>query len=93
MIGISPRKWLADWEKVLASYLADRKALQRKAVAILEEKTGYKVGDYRDKFAPPFLCSYTAGHLLYKSALDSVLKHAAAITWKTALLPIPCQVR
>lgn len=64
-------KWLAQWEKRLASHLADREALQRKAVAILEEKTGYKVGDYRDKVTLPFLCSYTAGHLLYKSALDS----------------------
>ena len=64
-------KWLADWEKLLISHLADRKALQRKAVAILEDKTGYKVIDNRDKVTLPFLYSHTAGHLLYKSALDS----------------------
>ena len=64
-------KWLADWDKLLISDLADRKALQRKAVAILENKTGYKMLDNSDVAVPPFLFSYTAGHLLYKSALDS----------------------
>ena len=64
-------KWLADWEKALSAHLADRKALQRKAAAILEEATGYKVVDDRGDVAPPFLCSYTTGHLLYQSALDS----------------------
>lgn len=64
-------KWLAQWEKELAAHLADRKALQRKVVAVLEEKTGYEVFDDREKVAPPFLFSYIAGHLLYKSALDS----------------------
>ncbi len=64
-------KWLAQWEKRLASHLADREALQRKVVAVLEEKTGYKVIDDRDVVASPFLFSYTTGHLLYKSAMDS----------------------
>lgn len=64
-------KWLAQWEKTLGSHLANREALQRKVVTVLEEKTGYKVIDDRDAAAPPFLFSHTTGHLLYKSAMDS----------------------
>jgi hypothetical protein len=64
-------KWLAQWEKTLASHLAARKKFQRKVVAVLEEKTQYKVIDDRDVAAPPFLFSNTTGHLLYKSAMDS----------------------
>jgi len=65
--------WLTQWEKVHDAYLADRKLLQRKAVAILENRTGYKVVDAKEQITPPFLYSHVAGHWLYKSALDSTL--------------------
>jgi len=64
---------LAQWEKAHDAYLADRKSLQRKAVAILENRTGYKVVDSKEKVTPPFLYSHVAGHWLYKSALDPIL--------------------
>jgi len=60
-------KVLAQWEKTYAVHLAARIALQIKTVAILEEKTGYKLVDRKD--IPPFLCSYTTGDLFYKTTL------------------------
>jgi len=68
-------KHLAQWEKALPSHLASRKAMQREVVAIMEEKTGFKVVD--EGISRPFIYSYTAGHLFYKSALNSAfgLRH------------------
>jgi hypothetical protein len=60
-------KVLAQWEKAYAAHLAARIAFQLKTVAILEEKTGYKLVDEKD--IPPFLCSYTTGDLFYKTTL------------------------
>jgi len=68
-------KHLAQWEKALPSHLASRKAMQRKLVAIIGEKTGFKVVD--TGISRPFIYFYTAGHLFYKSALNSAfgLRH------------------
>jgi len=60
-------KVLAQWEKAYAAHLAARIAFQLKTVAILEEKTGYKLVERKD--IPPFLCSYTTGDLFYKTIL------------------------
>jgi len=60
-------KVLAQWEKAYAAHLAARIAFQLKTVAILEEKTGYKLVDRKD--IPPFLYSYTTGDLFYKTTL------------------------
>ena len=62
--------WLAQWEKAHDAYLADRKSLQRKTVAILENRTGYKVVDNKEQATPPFLYSHVAGPWLYGSALN-----------------------
>ena len=43
-------QYLAQWEKVLFSHLASRKAMQRKVVALLEEKTGLSVQDVMNMF-------------------------------------------
>lgn len=59
---------LAQWQKARASHLAARAAFQRKAAALLQEKTGYRLID-GDRPAP-FVCSYTAGPLIYKAAID-----------------------
>lgn len=64
--------WLAQWEKAYNNYSEARELLQRKAVAILENRTGYKVVD-KKQITPPFLYSHAAGHCLYKLALDSTL--------------------
>ena len=61
-------KVLAEWEKVNANHMAARIAFQRRTAALLEKKTGYKLIDGDD--APSFVCSYTAGPLFYKAAID-----------------------
>jgi hypothetical protein len=61
-------KALAQWEKSRTNHLAARLALQRKTVALLEEKTGYKLVD--DDGISRFVCSYTAGYVIYKNAID-----------------------
>ena len=67
-------KLLAQWEKAYAAHMMARIALQRKTVALLQEKTGCKLTD-RTNVPPPVLCSYTAGVLFY----DTVLKQALDI--------------
>lgn len=59
---------LGRWEKARASHLTARATFQRRVAFSLQEKTSYKLID--DDRPPPFLCSYTAGPLLYKTAID-----------------------
>jgi len=65
-------KFLTQWDKAYASHIADRTALQRKTVSLLEQKTGYKMVDKANN-TPPFLYSYTAGHILYETVLGLAL--------------------
>lgn len=65
-------KLLAQWEEVCHSHLADRIGLQRKIVALLQKKTGYKLVDRAD-ISPPFLYSHTAGDLLFRAILGRAL--------------------
>jgi hypothetical protein len=59
---------LVQWKKARTNHLAAKLVLQRKTVTLLEENTGYKL---IDGDAPsPFVCSYTAGHVIYKNAID-----------------------
>jgi len=59
---------LVQWEKARANHLAARVAFQRNTVTLLQEKTGYRLID--GDSPQPFLCSYTAGPLFYKAAID-----------------------
>ena len=59
---------LAQWEKASANHFAARIAFQRRTVALLQEKTSYKLID--GDGAPPFVYSYIAGPLFYKAAID-----------------------
>ena len=59
---------LVQWKKARASHLAAKLEFQRKTVTLLEEKTGYKLAG--DDGIPPYVCSYTAGHVIYKNAID-----------------------
>ena len=65
-------KLLIQWDKAYASHIADRTALQRKTVSLLEQKTGYRMVD-KVHNTPPFLYSYTTGHILYETALGLAL--------------------
>ncbi len=69
-------RMLAQWQKARASHLAARAAFQRKSAALIQEKTGYKLVD-GDRPAP-FVCSYTAGPLIYKAAIDKAFVTATA---------------
>ena len=66
-------RMLADWQKARAAYLDAKIAFQRKTVALLEEKTGYKVVDDRGAVNPPFVYIYTAAHLFFEVAIRRVL--------------------
>jgi len=59
---------LAEWGKANAHHMAARMRLQRRTVTLIQEKTGYNVID--GDGPPPFVCSYTAGLVLYKGAID-----------------------
>jgi len=59
---------LAQWEKARASHLAARVAFQRKTATVLQHKTGYKLID--GDGTSPFMYSYTAGHVIYRAAID-----------------------
>jgi hypothetical protein len=59
---------LAQWEKTKANHLAARVVFQRRTATVLQEKTSYKLID--GDGPPPFLCSYIAGPLVYKAAID-----------------------
>jgi hypothetical protein len=59
---------LTQWKKARANHLAAKLEFQRKAVTLLEEKTGYKLAG--DDATSPYVCSYTAGHVIYKNAID-----------------------
>jgi len=59
---------LTQWKKARTNHLVAKLALQRKTVTLLEEKTSYKVID--GDGPSPFVCSYTAGALVYKAAID-----------------------
>jgi hypothetical protein len=61
-------RMLVQWKKARATHLSAKLTLQRKTVTLLEGKTGYKLtgGDGPS----PFVCSYTAGHVIYKNAID-----------------------
>jgi hypothetical protein len=64
-------KVLAQWEKTYAAHLTARTILQRKTVAVIQEKTGCRMVENSD--APrPFLYSYTTGDLFFRA----VLQHA-----------------
>ena len=59
---------LTQWKKATANHLAAKLEFQRKTVTLLEEKTGYKLAG--DDGTPPYVCSYTAGHVTYKKAIE-----------------------
>ncbi|MFO7996494.1 MAG: hypothetical protein R6U93_05065 [Dehalococcoidia bacterium] len=59
---------LTQWEKARINHLVAKLALQRKTVTLLEEKTNYNLIDGDGPL--PFMCSYTAGHVIYKNAID-----------------------
>lgn len=59
---------LVQWKKARAIHLAAKLELQRKTVTLLEQKTGYRLAG--DDGIPPYVCSYTAGHVIYKNAID-----------------------
>lgn len=65
-------KLLLQWERAYASHIADRIALQKKLVSLLEKKTGYRLVDKAGR-PGPFLYSYTAGPALYEASLASAL--------------------
>jgi len=64
-------KVLAQWGKMYTAHLVARTILQRKTVAVIQEKTGCKMVDGKD-VPRPFLYSYTTGDLFFRA----VLKHA-----------------
>ncbi|MFW6102538.1 MAG: hypothetical protein ACOC6O_02665 [Chloroflexota bacterium] len=85
---------LVQWKKARASHLAAKLEFQRRTVTLLEEKTGYKLAG--DDGISPYVCSYTAGHVIYKNAIylafaapdkraqkDIIEKMEAAITVNT----------
>jgi hypothetical protein len=61
-------RMLVQWKKARANHLSAKLTLQRKTVTLLEGKTGYKLTE--GDGPSPFVCSYTAGHVIYKSAID-----------------------
>jgi hypothetical protein len=64
-------KVLAQWEKTYAAHLTARTMLQRKTVAMIQEKTGCKLVESND-VPRPFLYSHTTGDLFF----TAVVKHA-----------------
>jgi len=59
---------LRQWEKAKADHLAAKAAFQRKTATVLQDKTSYKLID--SGVTPPFIYSYTAGHVIYQAAID-----------------------
>lgn len=59
---------LRQWEKAQAAHLAAKAAFQRKTATVLQDKTSYKLID--SGVTPPFIYSYTAGHVIYQAAID-----------------------
>jgi hypothetical protein len=84
-------KVLAQWEKTYAAHLAARKAFQLKTVAILKEKTGYKITD--EKVTPPFLYSYTIGDLFYKTTLHDAFGVGDRIDFKKDIVVSTGEIR
>ena len=66
-------RMFADWQKAYAAHWEAKIAFQRKTVALLEEKTGYKVVDAGDASSPPFIYIYTAAPLLFEVAIRRVI--------------------
>lgn len=66
-------RMLADWQKARAAYWNAKMAFQYKTVALLEEKTGYKVVDDRGAVNPPFVYIYTAAYSFFEVAIRRVL--------------------
>lgn len=64
---------LADRQKALAEHFDAKTAFQRKTVALLKDKTGYKVVDDSGAVTPPFVYIYTTGSLFFKVAIRRVL--------------------
>jgi len=64
-------KVLTQWEKTYTAHLIARTVLQRKTVAVIQEKTGCKLVEKND-VPRPFLYSYTTGDLFFRA----VLQHA-----------------
>jgi len=62
---------LTQWRKANANHLAARLAFQRKTAAVLRDKTGYSLID--DERTSPFVYSSTAGHVIYRAAIDVAL--------------------
>jgi hypothetical protein len=62
-------KLLAEADKAYSADMANREALQRKTKYMLERKTGYKMTDANNP-TRPFICSYTAGQVVYEMLLD-----------------------
>jgi len=67
-------KMIADYQKARAAHLNAKIAFQRKTVALLQEKTGYKIVDNRTgDVNPPFVNIYAAGHLFFQVTIRRVL--------------------
>jgi len=60
-------------QKALADHFDAKIAFQRKTVALLEEKTTYKVVDDSGAVTPPFVYIYTTGRLFFEVAIRRVL--------------------
>lgn len=70
----SDRLWksLVQGDKAFGNHIQDRIALQKKAVSLLTQKTGYQI-IVKPNIPPPFLYSYTAGPTIYKAALGKTM--------------------
>lgn len=66
-------KLLIQNDKTHAGHISCRIALQRRAVYLLEKKTGYKMS-LKSESNLPFLYSYTAGPAVYESCLRVTLE-------------------
>jgi uncharacterized protein (DUF2267 family) len=61
-------KVLAQWKKGYDAHLAARLVLQRKTVAVIQDKTGCNLVD-RNDVPRPFIYSYTTGDLFFRATL------------------------
>jgi len=64
-------KVLAQWGKTYTAHLIARAVLQRKTVAVIQEKTGCKLVE-RNDIPRPFIYSYTTGDLFFRAVLKHV---------------------
>ncbi|MEW6033564.1 MAG: hypothetical protein AB1603_01765 [Chloroflexota bacterium] len=82
-------KALDQWKKSLSAHLTEKAFVQRLAIKLLEQRTGYRLARIDDRSSVPHLVSYTLAPLLYEAVLRQAFGEQSKKSFESGLATNP----